>query len=957
MDKNLVLWYKFDPTDVDPDTKVVKNYGSPSSDVSGDAVFSFNGTSENSAMLDENNFFITTDVKMSPGSFYNYNFTNDTGFNSSNPKPYITLPSLTLKGNKEFTIAYWFKRTRKSTDYNMSQYKNASISSIFINAGRIEGNQKDPRFRLSGVGTTYAELYSKTQQGAQFGPIDVWMHICMIHEYYFDSVNNKHYRAMKLFVNGTLENIKNGSSYIETIDHDTNVSPTPELTLDLNNIGDQYNHFEGYINDYRFYTRALDINEIQRLAYTGPNLRPSNIVSVRKDKTVKIEWDEPEAPVSHYDITYVDENAVTQKAVVNTNSFLISNASNTHEYDIDITANANERLTPHTDNLLSYLFTSGYDSTTGAMDSNSSNWAVNTDNSKLIHQAITSAGEFTIHIKDFVVNKSNGISDPMVLLAIPVNGVYTTDDGSSGNASMVIAWSSNNRAGLTDYINTYIGIQYNNDHNFNTNNGRSFMPNFAAGYKLMENKTKEQYGNIYKNVEKNNLIISVKGNKFTYIMNGTSTTRTFDNLTFNQKDGSYNLIPTVSGENDRFDLFYKQGINNDATLTRLVSVDSVKFYTKYVESITELGIVESNYSSVTVPASIPTIFPPFTTRITSNDNTVSLSKLSEDDLTDTTVVGSTLTAKRATSKTLIKDFMKGFKSTIGSKKLKLSKDAILPGYSLTRDVFVFNAAQTETDLSDSLVSEINFTDAFGKDFYVIMNENDSITIPSHDDTVQIVKNANNTYTLTNSLGSITKGANSIYQYNGLILNLGSVLGHLTDIICFREGTKVLCYNEETQTEYEKTIESIKPGMYLKTYKHGYKKVELMNSREIRNPGDEERSKNRLYKLEPSQYPELKEPLYLTGCHALLVDRLNQEQKTQVKDTLGNIYITDDKYRLPAMHDPKAEPFADENKYTVWHVCLEQEDPEMNYGIYVNGGLLTETCSKRNMLLFNEEMKK
>ena len=189
------------------------------------------------------------------------------------------------------------------------------------------------------------------------------------------------------------------------------------------------------------------------------------------------------------------------------------------------------------------------------------------------------------------------------------------------------------------------------------------------------------------------------------------------------------------------------------------------------------------------------------------------------------------------------------------------------------------------------------------------------------------------------------------------MNLGSVLGHLTDIICFREGTKVLCYNEETQTEYEKTIESIKPGMYLKTYKHGYKKVELMNSREIRNPGDDERSKNRLYKLEPSQYPELKEPLYLTGCHALLVDKLNQEQTTQVKDTLGDIYITDDKYRLPAMHDSKAEPFADENKYTVWHVCLEHEDPAMNYGIYVNGGLLTETCSKRNMLLFNEEMKK
>ena len=43
-------------------------------------------------------------------------------------------------------------------------------------------------------------------------------------------------------------------------------------------------------------------------------------------------------------------------------------------------------------------------------------------------------------------------------------------------------------------------------------------------------------------------------------------------------------------------------------------------------------------------------------------------------------------------------------------------------------------------------------------------------------------------------------------------------------------------------------------------------------------------------------------------------------------------------------DERAEPWNSEGLYNIWHIALENADEKMNYGIYVNGGLLVETCS-------------
>ena len=166
------------------------------------------------------------------------------------------------------------------------------------------------------------------------------------------------------------------------------------------------------------------------------------------------------------------------------------------------------------------------------------------------------------------------------------------------------------------------------------------------------------------------------------------------------------------------------------------------------------------------------------------------------------------------------------------------------------------------------------------------------------------------------------------------------------VVCFLEGSQILCLVDGVETYVP--IETMRAGFLVKTSRDGYKKVELIGNGTTQNSGDSERVEDRLYKLSPSNYPELKEDLFITGAHSILVDKITDKQREELTAQLGNIYVTDKKYRLTAMVDERAEPWASEGKYTVWHFALENEDIKMNYGVYANGGLLVETCSINTM---------
>jgi len=171
--------------------------------------------------------------------------------------------------------------------------------------------------------------------------------------------------------------------------------------------------------------------------------------------------------------------------------------------------------------------------------------------------------------------------------------------------------------------------------------------------------------------------------------------------------------------------------------------------------------------------------------------------------------------------------------------------------------------------------------------------------------------------------------------------------------CFLEGTKILCKVRGVETYIP--VESMRSGTLVKTSLDGYKKVEYIGKGQITNPGNLERVEQRLYKCSPTNYPELTEDIYLTGCHSILVDDITDEQRQKLVKQMNRVFVTDKKYRLTAYVDERAEPWASEGKYTIWHFALENENDKMNYGVYASG-LLVETCcihrmqNKSNMTL-------
>ena len=191
-----------------------------------------------------------------------------------------------------------------------------------------------------------------------------------------------------------------------------------------------------------------------------------------------------------------------------------------------------------------------------------------------------------------------------------------------------------------------------------------------------------------------------------------------------------------------------------------------------------------------------------------------------------------------------------------------------------------------------------------------------------------------------SEGTMHKTLNTGTEPRLLIGPMNEFAGSVGIPVCFLEGTQILCLKDDVETYVP--IETIRTGTLVKTRLDGYKKVELIGKNRIMNPGDSERVERRLYKLSPSNYPELKEDLFITGGHSTLVDTITDKQREDIRAHLGNIFVTDKKYRLTALVDERTEPWASEGKYTIWHFALEHENIKMNYGVYANG-LLVETC--------------
>jgi hypothetical protein len=170
---------------------------------------------------------------------------------------------------------------------------------------------------------------------------------------------------------------------------------------------------------------------------------------------------------------------------------------------------------------------------------------------------------------------------------------------------------------------------------------------------------------------------------------------------------------------------------------------------------------------------------------------------------------------------------------------------------------------------------------------------------------------------------------------------------ITDIICFKENTKIL-----TSKGYI-PIQNLKKGDLVKTLKNDYKPIKLIGSKQIYHNCLKERIRNQLYKCSKDQYPELFEDLIITGGHSILVDKfIDSRQKNKTIEINGMIRKVDDKYLLPVCADYKSSVYEKEGNYIIYHLYLQNENTNLKYGIYANG-LLVETCDKKQMCEFTQ----
>jgi hypothetical protein len=166
--------------------------------------------------------------------------------------------------------------------------------------------------------------------------------------------------------------------------------------------------------------------------------------------------------------------------------------------------------------------------------------------------------------------------------------------------------------------------------------------------------------------------------------------------------------------------------------------------------------------------------------------------------------------------------------------------------------------------------------------------------------------------------------------------------HCHTIGCYLTDSKVLTDSQLVP------IQLLKKGDLVQTLNHGLIPIKFVGKRSFFNQLTEKRMNAHLYKLNKNDFPELTEDLIITGGHPLLIDEKDLDEKTKKKllDMIdyGTPIITEGKYRVFALIHPNAELWNDEGDHEIFDIVLESEDPQKNYGIWVNG-MLTESMDE------------
>lgn len=172
--------------------------------------------------------------------------------------------------------------------------------------------------------------------------------------------------------------------------------------------------------------------------------------------------------------------------------------------------------------------------------------------------------------------------------------------------------------------------------------------------------------------------------------------------------------------------------------------------------------------------------------------------------------------------------------------------------------------------------------------------------------------------------------------------------------CFNQGTKILILDTKLQETYV-PIEEICVGMMVKTYRQGYRRVELIGKKTLAN--DPTQWNYCMYRLPKTK--DMLDDLIVTGGHSILIDHpiSDPDEIARQEDYWGdNQYVICDKYMVMAAVSKRFEQIMDHNIYTYYHLVLEDEgDEKKHYGIWANG-ILSESQSREHFKMYPFDSK-
>ena len=162
-----------------------------------------------------------------------------------------------------------------------------------------------------------------------------------------------------------------------------------------------------------------------------------------------------------------------------------------------------------------------------------------------------------------------------------------------------------------------------------------------------------------------------------------------------------------------------------------------------------------------------------------------------------------------------------------------------------------------------------------------------------------------------------------------------------DAICFDESTEILCLNGKFQEVYIPVNKLIK-GTLVKTYKHGFRRIDCIFKGQFVNNKDNFR--NCMFVLPKNK--NMTKDLIVTGGHSILVDDLGEYKEENKKLFAFETPKIDNKYLLLSSVSKDFIKMENNDTYTYYHLVLENEgDNELRFGVWANG-VLTETPSKK-----------